>query len=317
RTGDTGLELGTLGWKWRHIPPTPLSPCPQVSPPPLPPEVAQSGAVRDRTLKALVDLAEALGTAATIPKVLAEAKAVLDKAQETRQQLHKALWDTWTPPVATESSVDKDEDEELLLHGGAEAERAAQRLEKEQERLQGWQRWLRAGQGAAMGLTVLCAAVLALDSVRAALGVTKDAQLLLALGSVAVVCEVAGRGLGTSRRHLATAAAQQRETAQRLRDRARQVVAARAAAEATRATSAAIGAAMGRLERAMDALKRLVAAVAEDGKVTPWGTVAQGFPESARVLEDIVVALEPSRDREDKEVGRKLKVALGVLVAQG
>ncbi|XP_048149293.1 uncharacterized protein LOC125320923 [Corvus hawaiiensis] len=289
---------------------------PKVSPPPLPPEVARSGAVRDRTLEALVDLAEALGTAATIPEVLAQAKAVLAEAQETRQQLHKALWDAWTPPVATESSVDKDEDEELLRHGGAEAERAAQRLEKEQERLQGWQRWLRAGQGAAMGLTVLCAAVLALDSVRAALGVTKDAQLLLALGSVAVVCEVAAWGLGTSRRHLATAAAQQRDTAQRLRDRARQVVAARAAAEATRATAAAIGAAMGRLEMAMDALKRLVAAVAEDRKVTPWGTVAQGFPESARVLEDIVVALGTSRDREDKEVMRKLKVALGVLVAQ-
>ncbi|XP_068855009.1 uncharacterized protein [Aphelocoma coerulescens] len=289
---------------------------PKVSPPPLPPEVAQSRDVRDRALAALVGLAEALGTAATIPEALEQAKAVLAEAQEALQRLHEALWHAWTPPVATEPSVAKDEDEELLRHGGAEAERAAEKLQKEQERLQGWQRWLRAGQGAAMGLTVLCAAVLSLDSVRAALGVTKDSQLLLALGTVAVLCEVSAWGLGTSWRHLATAAAHQRDTAQRLRDRARQVVAARAAAEATRATAAAITAALGRLERATGALRRLVAAVTEDRKVTPWGTMAQGFPESARVLEDIVVALGTSGDREDKEVMRKLKVALGVLVAQ-
>ncbi|XP_037982212.1 uncharacterized protein LOC119696543 [Motacilla alba alba] len=283
---------------------------PKVSPSALPPEVATAVAAQDRALAALVALAEALGTPDTVPTALAEAEAVLGQAQAALRRLEGVQEAAVAPAVALGTLGD--EDEQRLRRLGAVAEVAAAALEREEGRARQWQRWLRAGHGLTMGLMVLCGTVLSLDSARAALGVTEDGHLLLALAAVAVSCEVAWRGLETSRRHLATAVGHQRDMALRLRDRARRVAAARASAEATAATNEAMAEVLGRLEKVTLALGTLVTAVTRDREVTPWGTRGQGFPSAARALGDIVVALEGH-----EEVTRRLEVAQGALAGQG
>ncbi|KAM6993503.1 uncharacterized protein RBU47_014817 [Passerculus sandwichensis] len=167
-----------------------------------------------------------------------------------------------------------------------------------------------------MGLMVLCGTVLSLDSARTALGVTEDGQLLLALTVVAVSCEVAWRGLGTSRRHLATAAGHQRDMAQRLHDRARQVAAARASAEAAAATNEVTAGVLGQLEEVMEALETLVAAVTRDREVMLCGTRGQGFHRVAEALREIIEGSARWRGGH-KEVTRRLEVAYRALVGQG
>ncbi|XP_053823884.1 uncharacterized protein LOC128801781 [Vidua chalybeata] len=287
---------------------------PEVSPPALPTEVVLAVAARHRALAALVALAEALGTPDSVPVALAEAEATLGQAWEALRGLEKAQEAAVAPAVALGTLGD--EDEQRLRQLGAVAEAAAAALEREERRARRCQRWLRAGHGLAVGLMVLCGGVLSLDSARAALGVAEDNHLLLALAAVAVSCEVAWRGLGTSRRHLATAAGHQRDMAVRLRDRARRVAAARASAEATAATNEAIADVLGQLEEVTLALGRLVAAVTRDREVTPWGTQGQGFPSAARVLGDIVVALGTSGEGHE-EVTQRLEVAQGALAGQG
>ncbi|TRZ09716.1 hypothetical protein HGM15179_017400 [Zosterops borbonicus] len=267
-----------------------------------------------QALMALAALAEALGTPGSIPTVLDQAKAVLGQAQVALRGLEVAREATVSPAVALGTLGDEDPERLRLL--GAVAEAAAAALEREERRARRCQRWLRAGHGLAVGLMVLCAAVLSLDSARAALGVAEDSHLLLALAAVAVSCEVARRSLGTSRRHLATAAGNQRDMAQRLRHRARRVEAARASAEAAAATNEATAAVLGRLEEVTQALETLVAAVTQDREVTPWGTRGQGFPNAARALGDIAVALGTSGE-EHEEVVRRLEVAQGALAGQG
>ncbi|TRZ08072.1 hypothetical protein HGM15179_019037 [Zosterops borbonicus] len=60
----------------------------------------------------------------------------------------------------------------------------------------------------------------------------------------------------------------------------------------------------------------LVAAVTQDREVTLWGTRGQGFPNAARALEDILVALGTSGE-EHEEVVRRLEVAWRALEGQG
>ncbi|XP_064255506.1 uncharacterized protein LOC135286323 [Passer domesticus] len=208
-----------------------------------------------------------------------------------------------------------DEDEQRLRRLRTMAEAAAAALGREEGRHGSGSAGCGLGTGVTMGLMVLCAAVLSLDSARSALGVAEDSHLLLALTVVAVSCEVAWRGLETSRRHLATAAGHQQDMALRLRDRARRVAATRASAEATAATNEATADVLGRLEEATLNLGKLVAAVTRDREVTPWGTRRQGFPSAARELGDIVVALGTSG--EEQEVVRRLEVAQGALAGQG
>ncbi|XP_063281045.1 uncharacterized protein LOC134565400 isoform X2 [Prinia subflava] len=236
------------------------------------------------------------------------------KAQVALRELEVALEDMVAPAVALGTLGD--EDPEQLRQVAAVAEAAAAALEREERRARWCQLWLRAGHGLAVGLMVLCAAVLSLDSARAALGVAEDGHLLLALAAVALSCEVARRGLGTSRHHLATTAGHQRDMARRLRDRARRVVAARASAEAAAATNEGTAAVLGRLEEVTLALETLVAAVTRDREVTPWGTRGQGFPNATRVLGDIAATLGTSGEGHE-EVVRRLEVAQGALAGQG
>ncbi|XP_063037782.1 uncharacterized protein LOC134432798 [Melospiza melodia melodia] len=167
-----------------------------------------------------------------------------------------------------------------------------------------------------MGLMGLCGTVLSLDSARTALGVTEDSQMLLALTVAAVSCQMAWRDLGTSRRHLATAAGHQRDMAQRLHDRAQQVAAARASAKATTATNEVTADVLGQLEEVTRALGRLVDAVTRDREVTPWGTRGQGFRNTALALKDIIKCLARWREGHE-EVMWKLEAAHRVLVGPG
>lgn len=119
--------------------------------------------------------------------------------------------------------------------------------------------------------------------VREALGVTQESHLVPCLATIALVSQVALWGAGTSKRHLATAANHQRQQALRYRRLARDI-AATAATNATEATTAA-NATLGLLEELVSHLKTLVDAVTQDLEI------AKGFPASARVLGDVVVAL--------------------------
>ncbi|KAM4879892.1 uncharacterized protein FYW23_014550 [Sylvia borin] len=287
---------------------------PELSPPALPAEVGLAVAAWHRALEALVALAETLGTPGSVPAALEQAKAVLGQARVALRGLEVAQEATVAPAVALGTLGDEDPERLRLL--GAMAEAAATALEREEQRARRCQRWLRAGHGLAVGLMVLCAAVLSLDSARAALGVAEDSHLLLALAAVAASCEVARRGLGTSRRHLATAAGHQRGMAQRLRHRARRVVAARASAEAAAATNETTAAVLGRLEEVTQALETLVVAVTQDREVTPWGPWGHGFPNAAWALEDISAALGTSGE-EHEEAARRLEAAQGALAGQG
>ncbi|XP_059347049.1 uncharacterized protein LOC132085603 [Ammospiza nelsoni] len=304
---ETGMELkvGT---------PKPWGRSEQVSLPALPPEVAPAEAARHRALAALVALAEALGTPDSVPTALAEAEAALRQARVAWEELERAREAAVAPAVALGTLGD--EDEQRLRQIGAMAEAAAATLEREEGRARRCQRWLRAGHGLTMGLMVLCGIVLSLDSARTALGVAEDGHLLLALTVVAVSCEVAWRGLESSRRHLATAAGHQQDMALRLRDRARRVAATRASAEAAAATNEVTADVLGQLEEVTRALKKLVAAVTRDREVTPWGTRGQGFPSAAQVLGDIVEDLATS-GKEHEEVARRLEVAQRALAGQG
>lgn len=146
---------------------------------------------------------------------------------------------------------------------------------------------------------------MSLDVVREALGVTQESHLVPALATVALVCQVALWGAGTSKHHLATAAGHQRHQAIRYRRLACDAAAATAATtEATKAIAAANGT-LEQLEEVAGHLRSLVDAVTEDLEV------AQGFPASAQALGDAVVALGTAM--EDKEGAQRLARALEAL----
>ncbi|XP_059727633.1 uncharacterized protein LOC132340578 isoform X1 [Haemorhous mexicanus] len=286
----------------------------KVSPPALTPEVAPAVAARDRARVALVALAEALGTPDSVPTALAEAEAALSQAQAALKGLEGARQAAVGPAMARGTLGD--EDEQRLRQLGAKAEEAAAQLEREERRARQCQHWLRAGHGLTMGLMVLCVAVLSLDSVRTTLGVTEDCHLLRALTVVAVSCEVALWRLGTSRRHLATAAGHQRDMALSLHDRAQQVAATRASAKAAADTNKDSAVVLGPLTKVTQALGKLVDAVTQDRGVTPWGTREQGFPTAAQELKDIIVA-SGTWGVGHEEVTRRLEAAHRALVGQG
>ncbi|TRZ08580.1 hypothetical protein HGM15179_018528 [Zosterops borbonicus] len=286
----------------------------KVSLPTLPAEVEWAKDTLDQAWVALVALAEALVAPGSIPTVLDQAKAVLGQAQVALKGLEVARKALVAPAVALGTLGD--EDPEWLQKYGASFEAAAAALECEERRARRCQRRFRTGHELAMGMMVLCAAVLSLDSVRAALGVAEDSHLLLALATVVVSCQVAWQGLGTSRRHLATAADNQRDVAQRLRHRAGLAVKAKDNAKSAMATNEATAAVLGQLEKVTLALETLVAAVTQDREVTPWGTQGQGFPNAAQALEDILVDLRESGQGHG-EMARRLEVAWRALVGQG
>ncbi|KAL2303363.1 hypothetical protein Nmel_008628, partial [Mimus melanotis] len=96
---------------------------------------------------------------------------VCNQAQVALEELKEARKAEVAPAVARGTLGDEDEQE--LRHQGDLAEAAAATLEQEEERARQCQSWLRAGHGLAVGLMVLCGAVLSLDSARAALGVSE------------------------------------------------------------------------------------------------------------------------------------------------
>lgn len=141
--------------------------------------------------------------------------------------------------------------------------------------------------------------------VREALGVTQESHIVPCLATVALVCQVALWGVGTSKRHLATAASHQRHQALRYRRLARDTTAATAATtEAAEAITEA-NATLGMLEEVVGHLRTLVDAVTQDLEM------AQGFPASARALGDTVVALGTVMG--DKEGTERLARALEAL----
>ncbi|XP_056366268.1 uncharacterized protein LOC130262812 [Oenanthe melanoleuca] len=287
---------------------------PQPRPPAARPELAHASTARHRALEALRALAEALGTPSSVPSALARAEEELARARGALEELRAARKAELGPAVARGELGDEDEEE--LRRVAAVAEEAAAVLQREEERARRGQRWLWAGHGLAVGLMVLCGAVLSLDAARAALGVSQDSHLLLALAAVAVSCRVALQALATSRRHLSAAAREHRATAQRLRQRARRAATARASSGATAATGAASAAVLARLEEVTHHLGTLVAAVRRDTAVTPWGTWQQEFRETRRALGDIVVALGTPEEGHE-ELARQLEGALGALGARG
>ncbi|RMC11016.1 hypothetical protein DUI87_12208 [Hirundo rustica rustica] len=155
-----------------------------------------------------------------------------------------------------------------------------------------------------------------LDSARAALGVAEDGHLLLALAAVALSCEVARRGLGTSRRHLAIAAGHQRDMAQRLRHLRPagggcqgQRRGHRGHQRGHRGRAGAVG---GGDAGAQDLGGRCHTRQGGDAV----GDAGTGFPNAVRVLRDIVVALGTSGEGHE-EVARRLEVAQEALAGQG
>ncbi|XP_032939991.1 uncharacterized protein LOC117009771 [Catharus ustulatus] len=260
----------------------------QLCPPDLPTLLERAKTAQKNALNALVALAEALPkqNSSSITDKLDKAKAEQKQAEAVLEEL-KVANNAVVGPAEARGTLG-DEDDEELRRNANKAEKEAERLEEEKEWAQQYQKWLRAGHGLALGLLALCGVLLSLDSVRTALGVTKDNQLLVALGVVAVSCQVAAQALGTSRRHLGDTANDNRAMARRLRNRAQQVKGARDNAEAAKDTRGKIANAKAPLERVTKDLKGLVDAVDQD---MVEGVPQEGheFRKAEQFLEDMLV----------------------------
>lgn len=143
---------------------------------------------------------------------------------------------------------------------------------------------------------------MSLDVVREAVGVTQESHLVSCLATVTLVCQMALWGMGTSKRHLATAASHQRQQALRYRRLAREAAAATAATAAADEASKAAHVTLSELEEVTGQLRTVVDAVTQDLEM------AQGFPASARALGDAVVALGMAMG--DKEGTQRLALVL-------
>ncbi|XP_054039781.1 uncharacterized protein LOC128901678 [Rissa tridactyla] len=249
-----------------------------MSSPPLSPAVASAAVASRQALQALVGLAEALGTPGTVvtAAALAEAKAALEEAEAALAGLEAALVAAMAATAATPTpGLDA---EGLYRALAVAADASAKELEQElrRNRRRRWGLWL--VRTVTLVLMLLCVPLLSLDVVREALGVTQESHLVPSLATVALVCQVALWGTGTSKRHLATAASHQRHQAHRYRRLAWDTAAAAAATtEATKAIADA-NVTLGMLEEVTDHLRTLVDAVTQDLEM------GQGFPASARAL---------------------------------
>lgn len=173
-----------------------------------------------------------------------------------------------------------------------------------------WRHWEGTGDTRRCHQEVLPAAMspcppVSLDAVRESLGVTQECHLVPCLATVTLLCQGALWALGTSRRHLVTAAGHQRHQALRYRRLARATAATTVAAAEATAEATAATATLGTLEEVTGHLRDLVAAVTEDLEV------ARGFPASTALLGDIVVALGTALG--DEEGARRLERAAQAL----
>ncbi|XP_074423788.1 uncharacterized protein LOC141735144 isoform X2 [Larus michahellis] len=279
-----------------------------MSSPPLSPAVASAAAASRQALQALAGLAEALGTPGTVvtAAALAEAKAALEEAEAALAGLEAALVAAMATVATAAATPTPGLDAEGLYRALAvAADASAKELEQElrRNRRRRWGLWL--VRTVTLVLMLLCVPLLSLDVVREALGVTQESHLVPSLATVALVCQVALWGTGTSKRHLATAASHQRHQAHRYRRLAWDTAAAAAATtEATKAIADA-NVTLGMLEEVTDHLRTLVDAVTQDLEM------GQGFPASARALGDTVVALGTAMG--DKEGTERLARALEAL----
>ncbi|XP_064329904.1 uncharacterized protein LOC135317547 [Phalacrocorax carbo] len=258
-----------------------------MSSPPLSLASASASLASERALRALVGLAEALGTPEAVAVALAEAKWKLAEAEAALKGLVAAIEAAMA--AAAELPAPGLNAEGLYRALGAAAEASAAELERElsANRRRRWR--LKVIRTVALTLMLLCALPLSLDVVREALGVTQESHLIPCLATLTLASQVALWGAGTSKRHLALAASHQRHQAHRYHRLARSAAAtAAAAAAATSEAAKALAAAnvtLGTLEEVSGHLKSLVDAVTQDLEM------AQGFPASARALGDAVVAL--------------------------
>ncbi|XP_063174858.1 uncharacterized protein LOC134507844 [Chroicocephalus ridibundus] len=281
-----------------------------MSSPPLSPAVASAAAASRQALQALAGLAEALGTPGTVgtAAALAEAKAALEEAEAALAGLEAALVAAMAAAATTTTAATPTpglDAEGLYRALAVAADASAKELEQElrRNRRRRWGLWL--VRTVTLVLMLLCVPLLSLDVVREALGVTQESHLVPSLATVALVCQVALWGTGTSKRHLATAASHQRHQAHRYRRLAWDAAAATAATtEATKAIADA-NVTLGMLEEVTDHLRTLVDAVTQDLEM------GQGFPASARALGDTVVALGTAMG--DKEGTERLARALEAL----
>ncbi|KAM6228671.1 uncharacterized protein M6G45_016289 [Spheniscus humboldti] len=271
---------------------------------PLSSAVASATAASGQALQALVGLAEALGSPETVAAALADAKAALAEAEAARVRLEEAL-EAAVAAAAAVTPTPGLNAKGLYLALGVAANASASQLERELSRNRRHRWGLRVLRNVALGLLLLCAPLLSLDVVREALGVTQENHFVPSLATVALICQVALWGMGTSKRHLATAASHQRHQALRYRRLARDTAAATAAStEATEAITAT-NATLGMLEDVASHLRTLVDAVTLDLEV------ARGFPASTQALGDAVVALGTAMG--DKEGMQRLAQALEAL----
>ncbi|KAF4805488.1 hypothetical protein TURU_000800 [Turdus rufiventris] len=254
-------------------------------PPYLPKLLKQANTVQKEAQDALVALAKALQTQNNITKALAEAETQKKEAEAIVEKLKEANSDVVGPAEARGTLGD--EDDQQLQSFGDLIGKEAERLEEQEKRAQQWHRRLQAGHVLAMGLVAVCGALLSVEAIRTGLGVAEDSHLLVALGGVAVSCQVAAQALGTSQRHLGDAARQHRVMAQRLCDRARRVRTARDNAATAADTKGKIASALKPLKNVIQWLGNLVTAVDMDMKpgTTPGQRV---FPKASVELENIL-----------------------------
>ncbi|XP_031466447.1 uncharacterized protein LOC116240261 [Phasianus colchicus] len=247
---------------------------------------ASSSAVlaSSRALRALVQLAEALGKPEALAAEVAKAQEAAAEAEAALEGLEAAL------AAALSHSAQLPAARGLEAQGIYRALRDmaaahARELEREVGRNLRRRRLLGVLRNVAVGLLLLCAPLLSLDVVREALGVTQESHVVPCLATVTAVCQVALWSAERSEGHLVEAAEQQRRQAVRYGRMAQN--AANAAAEATEAAGA-IGAANAvreTLEEVSNQLRLLANAVARDVEA------AHGFTGSARALGNAVTAL--------------------------
>ncbi|XP_051631590.1 uncharacterized protein LOC127465131 [Manacus candei] len=275
-------------------PPNPPDPAwipllPPPGPPGPPPSLSRAGPARLRALQALVALSEALVAPQSLGPALEEAGAALAEAEGVLGALRGAL-DAQLAAAAPATAPD--EDPGMFRALAALAEAAAEEIGRELDGIRVRRALFQAGQGLALALLAVVSPIMTLDWARQALGVSPEGHLVPLLAASAVLCEVALRSLAASRRRLAQARGHQRRLALRHRARADHIAATRTALEATRATGGRVAAALAGLGEVTAHLRDLVAAVTrEAGVARLLGTRPGTFPESRRVLGDIVVAL--------------------------
>ncbi|KAF4792256.1 hypothetical protein TURU_123062 [Turdus rufiventris] len=274
-------------------------------------ELTKANTAWQQAWDALVALAEALLTqnSNSIKRALDKAKDKQDQAQVALEDLEVAKKALKTPAEARGTLGD--EDEKKLLTKADEVEQEAKRLEEEKEWTQKYQKWLRTGHGVALGLVALCGVLLSVEAIRTVLGMAKDNQLLLALGTVAVSWQVSAQALATSQRQLHATARQHRDTAEGLRDRARQVTTAKANAKAATDARGNIENAQVPLRKVTWCLEKLMAAVNMDRE-----SKRQKFTEAEWVIEDILVDLRKASDG-NKKMAQRLQKVYDELARQG